>query len=201
MKIRSLAFAFAACASLHVLSSAYAGPTTITFEEFARPGTAAFVTDQYAHLGVRFSTVPTVDSRGIERSTVDVIAYPFGAFGTRGAAMWGNPVTLSFAAPISNFAVLMADTESGTFLGSVEAFDDQGRSVAYTQAYAGTYNTPWFYQQRLTLDAAGIRRIVLRSDADGAVFDNIAFTPMTVPTPASAGVIVTAMIFAARRKR
>ena len=201
MKIRSLTSTFATCAVLHVVASAYAGPTTITFEEFARPGSAAFVTDQYAHLGVRFSTVPTVDSRGVERSTVDVIAYPFGAFGTRGAAMWGNPVTLTFATLISDFAVLMADTESGTFLGSVEAFDDQGRSVAYTQAYAGTYNTPWFFQQRLAIDAPGVRRIVLRTDADGAVFDNIAFTSITVPTPGSAGAIAAGMIISGRRRR
>ena len=201
MKMRLLAPVLAVLALQHGVDAALAGPAGITFEEFARPGSASHVTDQYAHLGVRFSTVQGFDIRGVERRSVDVIAYPFGAFGNRAAAMWGNPVTLTFDHAITELSVLMADTETGTFLGSVEAFDGQGRSVAFSQAYTGAYNTPWFFQQTLSVRGQHIRSVVLRSDTDGAVFDNLTFTAAVVPMPASAGVLALCIAMGGRRRR
>ncbi|MBX3381323.1 MAG: PEP-CTERM sorting domain-containing protein [Phycisphaeraceae bacterium] len=168
----------------------------INFEDLAAPTS---VTEQYAALGVHFSTTPVVDTKGVLHNSVEVFSYALGSFGTKAAGIWGSPITLTFDSDVSNFSVLMNDTERGTLLGSVRAFDAKGNQIGLVTDFTGPYNTSWFYQSTLALNIGGIRRIELMSDADGAVFDNITFT--RIPAPSAASILGLGLLGAARRRR
>lgn len=169
---------------------------TINFESLAA-GTS--VTSQYAPLGVHFSMAPIVDPDGVLRNSVEVIPYPIGSFGTKAAGLWGSPVLITFDSDVSNFSVLMNDTERGTLLGSVRAFDAAGHQMGYLTQMTGSYNTAWYFEATLALNLGGIRSVVLMSDSDGAVFDNITFT--RVPAPAAASLLCSGLLCTARRRR
>lgn len=169
---------------------------TINFEDLAE---STSVTNQYAHLGVHFSMTPVVDPSGTLRSSVEVFSYAKGDFGTRAAGLWASPVLITFDSAVSNFSVLMNDTERGTTLGTVRAYDAGGKLIDYVTDTTGNYNTSWFYQNTLRIQAGGIRSVVLMSDADGAVFDNITFT--RIPAPGAASLLGLGLLGAARRRR
>lgn len=165
------------------LASANAEVVTINFESLA-PGTA--VTSQFAALGVQFS------------SSV-VLAYEQGSFRTNALALSTNAITLTFDSDISNFSVVMRDTDRGTLLGRVRAFDARGNAMGHMTDFTGAFNTSWFYENTLRVDVGGIRYIELSSDADGAIVDNITFT--RVPTPGALALLPLGMLKLARRKR
>lgn len=168
----------------------------IDFEDLAD---GVSVTNQYAHLGVHFSMTPIVDPNGVYHSSVEVFSYAKGDFGAKAAGLWASPVLITFDSAVSNFSVLMNDTERGSLLGSVRAYDAQGKLINYVTDMTGNYNTSWFYQNTLRIQAGGIRSVVLMSDADGAVFDNITFT--RVPAPSAASLLGLGLLGAARRRR
>ncbi|MBS0187729.1 MAG: hypothetical protein JSS51_06650 [Planctomycetes bacterium] len=194
MKIK-LALAAALLAALPLAANAEV--VNINFEDLPAP---SLVTNQYASLGVQFSTSPTVDLRGGYHDSVEIINYGgLGSFGSRAASLWSSPITLTFDSDVSNFSVLMNDTERGTLLGSVRAYDASGHLIAMVNDMTGAYNTAWFYQNTLRIQAGGIRSIELSADSDGAVFDNISFT--RVPAPGTAALLPVALLGLGRRKR
>jgi len=168
----------------------------INFENLSAPSS---VTNQYAPLGVHFSATPVVDIKGVIHNTVEVFSYSGGAFGTRAAGLWGGPILITFDSEVSNFSVLMNDTERGTLLGSVRAFDSNGNLMAYITDMTGAYNTASYYQHTFTLNFGGIRSVVLTADSDGAVFDNITFT--RIPAPNAASLLGLGLLAAGRRRR
>ncbi|MGH7242744.1 MAG: hypothetical protein ACREJD_04945 [Phycisphaerales bacterium] len=193
MKIQLM---LAAAALVLGLSAAKAEVVVINFEDLA-PNTS--VTSQYASLGVHFSTSPIVAPNGVLHSSVEVFSYPFGNFGTKAAGLWGSAILLAFDSDVSNFSVLMNDTERGTLLGRVRAYDVHGNLFALVTDMTGPYNTPWFYQGTLQIPNGGIRFIELTSDADGAVFDNITFT--RIPSPAAAALLPVCLLGLGKRRR
>ncbi len=192
MKKQSV-IAVLACAAISGVASA--DVVTIDFDALTAPTS---VTEQYAGQGVHFSTVPVFDIGGTFHNSVEVFGFGFAGYGTNAAGMWGNPVTVTFDNDVSNFSVLMADTEGGTFLGSVRAFDSGGNEVGFTSASTGGYNTPFFYEQTLSLNVGGIRSVVLLTDSDGAVFDNLTFT--RVPAPSTGALAVLGLGLVRRRR-
>ena len=190
------ACALAALAVAGASGVACADIVTINFEGLAAP---AVVAEQYAGEGVHFTSGAAFDSNGVFHNSVEVFAFGLGDFGNRTAGMWSNTVTLTFDADVSDFSVLMADTESGTFLGSVRALDVNGVQIGFTSANTLGYNTPWFYQRTLAVNVPGIRRIELLTDRDGAIFDNVTFT--RVPAPAASMALGVMGFGLARRRR
>jgi len=168
----------------------------IDFEDLGAP---SHVTSQYAALGAHFSAMPVMDMNGVLHSTVEVFSYVRGDFGTKAAGLWGSAITITFDEAVSNFSVLMNDTERGSLLGSVRAFDASGKQIGFVNDMTGAYNTSWFYQSTLSLSIGGIRRVELQSDADGAIFDNVTFT--RVPAPSAASLLGLGLLGAARRRR
>ncbi|MBX3390385.1 MAG: PEP-CTERM sorting domain-containing protein [Phycisphaeraceae bacterium] len=168
----------------------------IDFEDLAA---STSVTNQYAHLGVHFSMTPIVDPSGTYHSAVEVFSYAKGDFGTKAAGLWASPVLITFDSAVSNFSVLMSDTERGSLLGSVRAYDANGKLIDYVTDMTGNYNTSWFYQNTLRIQAGGIRSVVLMSDADGAIFDNITFT--RIPSPGAMALLPFGLLGLARRRR
>lgn len=168
----------------------------IDFEDLAD---STSVTNQYAYLGVHFSMTPIVDPSGTYHSSVEVFSYAKGDFGTRAAGLWASPVLITFDSDVSNFSVLMNDTERGSLLGSVRAYDASGKLIDYVTDMTGQYNTSWFYQNTLRIQAGGIRSVVLMSDADGAIFDNITFA--RIPSPGAAALLPLGLLSLGRRKR
>lgn len=187
------------CALLAVLCigpvAAKAEIVTINFEDLAA---GSSLNSQYAGLGVRFSMSPVV-VEGTLRSSPEVISYVHGDFGTKAASLWPSPIIIAFDSDISNFSVLMNDTERGSLLGRVRAYDVQGQLMGYMDAVTGPYNTVWFHQATLRIDGGGIRYIELSCDSDGAVFDNITFT--RVPTPGAMALLPAGLLGLAKRKR
>jgi len=177
-------------------AAANAEVVLINFENLAAPTS---VTNQYAPLGVHFSATPVVDLKGVLHNTVEVFSYGGGAFGTRAAGLWGGPILITFDSEVSNFSVLMNDTEGGTLLGSIRAFDSNGNLMGYVTDMTGAYNTASYYQHTLALNISGIRSVVLMSDSDGAVFDNITFT--RIPAPSAASLLGLGLLASGRRRR
>ncbi len=177
-------------------TTANAGIVRINFEDLAA-GTS--VTSQYAALGATFSTIPIVDANGFYRNSVDVVSNQLGDFGANAGSLWQSVTAISFAEDVSNFSVLIGDTEAGSLLASLWAFDAKGNQIGFVSRMTGSYNTPWFYQETLSVNVGGIRRIEFRSDADGAVFDNITFAK--IPAPGAASLLCAGLLGAARRRR
>lgn len=178
------------------LASANADIVTINFENLA-PGTA--LTSQYAPLGVQFATTPVADSGGVLRTSVEVLDFVQDGFRTNAIRLATNAITLTFDSDISNFSVVMRDTDRGTLLGRVRAFDARGNAMGHMTDFTGSFNTSWFYENTLRVDVGGIRYVELSSDADGAIVDNITFT--RVPTPGALALLPLATLGLARRKR
>ncbi|MFN0010869.1 MAG: hypothetical protein ACKVS8_04410 [Phycisphaerales bacterium] len=192
-----LALAALSCASITAVASA--DVFVINFDNLTAP---AVVTEQYAGMGVHFSSTGAFDSNGGFHNSVEVFGFGFPGYGTNAAGMWGNLVTIDFDMPVSDFSVDIADTESNTLLAVISAYDGNGMYLNGLGASTGGYNTPWFHQRTLGFGSiGGIRRIVLETDADGAVFDNITFTAAAVPGPGAAALVAGGGLLMARRRR
>jgi hypothetical protein len=178
------------------LSAAHAELVAITFEDLAA-GTA--LTSQYAPLGVQFSTSPFLDSGGVLRSSVEVLEYEVGSFRTNAVGLSTNAITLNFDSDVSNFSVVMRDTDRGTLLGRIRAYDSQGRLMGHMTDMTSHFNTSWFYENTLRVDVAGIRTVEITSDADGVVIDNITYT--RVPTPGALALLPLGLLALGKRKR
>lgn len=187
--------ALAALAFAGIGGVASADTVVIDFESLTPP---VSVTEQYAGQGVHFSSTGAFDSNGNFHNSVEVFDFPFPGYGTKAAGMWGNIVTISFDMDVSEFSVLLADTEVGTFLGSVRALDSDGNQIGTDSSNTGGYNTPSFFQKTLSVNVGGIRSVQLVTDADGAVIDNVTFTMVPAPATACLGLLG---LGAARRRR
>ena len=192
-----LALAALSCTSLTAVASA--DVFVINFDNLTTP---TAVTEQYAGMGVHFSSTGAFDSNGGFHNAVEVFPFGYPGYGTNAAGMWGNLVTITFDMPVSDFSVDIADTESNTLLAVMQAFDGNGAYLSGVGAFTGGYNTPWFHQRTLGFGPqGGIRRVVLETDADGAVFDNITFTGTRVPTPGIGALAAGGALLVARRRR
>lgn len=185
-----------AAALLLAASAAHAEIVTINFDDLA-PGTA--VTSQYAPLGVHFATSPAYDNRGVLHSTISVFEYADGSIRTNTVGLWGSAITLTFDSDVSSFAIKFFDTDRGSLLGRVRAYDAQGHLMAHVTDMTGNFNASSFYESTLRVDVGGVRFIELTADADGAMIDNISFA--RVPSPGALAALPAGLLCLARRRR
>ncbi|MBL8875501.1 MAG: hypothetical protein JNM86_06865 [Phycisphaerae bacterium] len=185
-----------AAALLLAASGANAELVTINFEDLA-PGTA--ISNQYAPLGVRFATSPAYDNRGVLHSAVSVLDYSDGSFRTNAVGLWGSAIALTFDSDISNFTVRFFDTDRGSLLGRVRAYNAQGLLMAHVTDMTGNFNASSFYENTLRVAVGGIRFIELTADADGAMIDSISF--LRVPSPGALAALPVGLLALAKRRR
>ena len=199
---RMLAFSLALLGLIPWVNAA-----TINFDDFAVTGsTSTAAANRYQGLGVIFAQPITVENVSVAEPGAYPAFLSIGGSGTNalpisGAA--GSSVSLSFVLPntttpafTDSFQALFFDTEAGSSLGTLQAYDANNVLLA-----SATMTTPATLGAVLQVNAPGISRIVLSTDADGADVDNFTFgTP--VPEPSSAlllGMSLGATILGSRR--
>ncbi len=170
-----------AALGLATLAAVYAAPAqadVVVVDFDAAP--TGFLTNFYASTaGVTFSGIglmPYSLSSSIYPGLPSNFYNPGNAVGNVTTA----PITATFNSDVSNVSMIFADTELGSVLGRILAFDFLGTQIGDT----GAVTTPSFTYpgfSTLSLNLSGIRSIVFFSDSDGAVVDNLTFT--TVPAP------------------
>ncbi len=100
------------------------------------------------------------------------------------------------------FSVVAFDTDLGTQLGAIEAYDIDGTLIGFDDAV-----TDLSFMATLSLAIEGIHRIRLITDADGAFFDSLAFgklvsaSPGDIPAPASIVALALGGLLSRRRRR
>jgi hypothetical protein len=114
----------------------------------------------------------------------------------------GDPHRIDFVVPgqhvagVTDFvSVWMHDTNVGTTLGVLEAYDAQGQLIGMD-----TLNTPPSQTGQLIVSSPGIAYVLLYADADGSQFDDITFAA-PVPEPVTVGMLVVGSAVLLRRRR
>jgi len=100
--------------------------------------------------------------------------------GNKVGLVYSPIIFATFANEVSNVSMTFADTELGSILGAMTAFDFSGHQIGFTNFVLTPFTTyPGF--SVLSLNMSGIHLIAFQTDGDGAVVDNLTFT--TVPAP------------------
>lgn len=171
-------------------ASAQAAVITINFDDLSPgiyPGLA--LAEQYASLGVHFSS-----TGGSPGAPFVVAEYPFLSAPNAGF-LNDRTATITFDQDVSNVSIRFIDTEIGTLLATIKAFDASNMLLGTATAVTPD-NTVLpapalgLHVGILTLDLnfSGIRSVTFTDKpdsttfGDGAAFDDITFT---VPEPAS----------------
>lgn len=184
--------AMLACSLL--VAGAPAKATVIGFDSIDASAGPVAVTSQFAGLGVSFSNLFVMESSAPFVSTAPNVGVindevPFSLL-----------VTATFSAAVSDVSAVFFDSNVGTNLVTMKAFDAANALLGTTIA-----TTPGSQMQVVSLSFAGTRRVTLETDADGSLFDDFTFTPaVAVPEPgmvALFGFGLAAMGLGRRRKR
>ena len=148
-----------------LLSAASAQAIVITFDEYAA-GTV--LTNEYAALGVTFSGPALVYSQP-----------PFYTSTPNGLAAGGATITASFSSNVSHVSAYFFDSEGGSNVGSMSAYDINNILLGTVTATTPAGNTgAGGLPVLLSLDFAGIRSVTFLAPDDGAVVDDL-----TIPEP------------------
>jgi hypothetical protein len=163
---------------LVVLAAAPAFATTIDFETQAANSGGFLTGIPDSPLTIGLATFTGGELRSAE---IGLLADPSGVYATQGVFGSGetNPLTIRFAAPISGFAVSIAN---GDNTASYTVSDDIGDSISASLPSAGAGGARIF-----SLPGIGIQTVeILSSNADGWNFaiDNVGFTAAPEPVPA-----------------
>jgi hypothetical protein len=179
---------------------------TIGFDDFdAGGGTAFAAADRYVSQGIVFSrTIPVEDVQAVEPAFFPTF---LAQGGTPPNAMALTPVSpvgflsidASFVAPgtvtlgtTDLVSVRVFDTDVGTTLGTLEAFNSSGVLIA-----SDTATTPPSQAGTLEVAVPGIASVQFSSDSDGADFDNVFFdTPVAaaVPEPGTMSLLLAPLL-------
>ena len=193
------------------LSISAAHANVINFDNIDVSGGPVAVTNQYAAQGVTFSSASAYTvSDGVHApltaSGLLLVSYPFISSPTAGA-IFTTQVKATFSTDVSNVSLIFADTEIGSVLGSMSAFDFNGNLLGTTGNITTPNNANFggvaVGELTLALNYSGIRSVVFNTDSDGAIVDNLSFTP-AVPEPEIYAMMVAGLgmtgFFARRRK-
>jgi hypothetical protein len=193
--------------SLASASTLHASAIVLNFNDGAN---GDFVSSFYAASGVTFSAnTQWSNFASTDEAAAGVDGLKITDFtGTFYQPKVNSPLVATFSTPISTFSV------RGVNVGAngvrIEAYDAAvgGNLVTFNEMFGtgdGTTNHPLI---TLTLGPSdSIRRIVMYQPlsvlTEGVLFDNMSFTPITVPEPATLGSLLLSLLgmFACRRKR
>jgi hypothetical protein len=159
-------------------STLAAEATTLTFDAYS-PGT--ILTNEYAAQGVNF--------------TGDALVYtqpPYYVSPFNGLAALSSVFSALFDWDVTHVEATFLDSEGGSNVGSLSAYDVKGTllgSVTATTPGSGVN----YLGVLLQLDYPDIRRVDFLAPDDGAVVDNLTFTPSsatTIPEPGSLTLVV-----------
>jgi hypothetical protein len=178
--MRSFLTLWGTCALLLSASVASLSATTIDFESQAagRGGNLTGVPNSPLVIGLA-----TFTGGELLNAEVGLNADQTGGYTSQGLFGSGetNPLVITFAAPVSNFSVFVANGED---VRNYTVSDDLGDATTLSLASAGSFGAGTF-----SLTAGGITTVKITSaNADGWDFaiDNIVFTEATpVPEPRS----------------
>jgi hypothetical protein len=166
---------------------------TVSFDDYAvSPPLSYAAANRYQSLGIVFGAgIPVADVLELEPQNYQ---YFLNAGGTAPNAMYLSSSTATsieahFVVPgttnpatTDRVRMLAFDSEVGSMLGYVAAYDRDGNLIA--SSYRTTPSSMGGY---LEIEGVGIASIVIGTDSDGAEFDSIVFTTPwgTIPTEES----------------
>ena len=191
--MRNLRLSAALIASTLLVVGTSAKATVITFDSIDASGGPVAVTSQFAGLGVTFSDLYVIENvfnnfSSAPNAGIINDEFPFSLL-----------VTATFAADVTDVSALFSDTNVGTNLVTMKAFNASDALLGMT-----TVTTPAAQMATVGLSFAGIRKITLETDPDGTLFDDFTFTPsITVPEPGTLtlfGFGLAGLGFARRRR-
>jgi hypothetical protein len=181
------------------ICSADAAAAIINFDDVDAQGSTRFArANQYR--GVVFSrTIPIEDVSSVESPFYPAFVGQGGTLRNGLALNQGIGVLsldLDFEVPTNRVSVRVFDTEVGTVLGTLQAFDVNGLLLD-----TATLITPDSQSAVLSVQGSGIARVRFSVDSDGAVFDNLYFGSRAVPEPATWGLVVLGALILSLRGR
>jgi len=196
-------------------ATAHAGSDgLITFDEIQFDGVLTTIAaDHYLNQGVLFGDTPHLVDITLGQPD-QIPQFVAGGGSLNNVLVLANSINqtfidLFFVAPgttapavTSWFSVLAFDTDIGTQLGAIEAYDIDGNLLGFADAV-----TDESFVGTLSLEFEGIHRIRLITDADGNMFDNIAFgalqavSPGDIPAPGVLALMAIAGLAGRRRRR
>jgi len=154
--------------------------TVIGFDALDTSAGPVAVTNQFAGVGVTFSDLIVISGAPFVSSSPNA-----GVINDEAPA--SLTVTAAFAADVTAISAIFFDTEVGSLLVSMEAFDIFDNSLGTTTVNSTTASADPTLGTLVGLSAIGaIRRITMTTDVDGALFDDFTFTPditVSVPEP------------------
>ncbi len=117
-------------------------------------------------------------------------------------AVFEQPIRIDFVVPgteipgtTDNVSVWMSDTEVGSLLGILDAYDADGLLLDHTEI-----TTPGTREDVLNVEGEGIAYVLIRADIDGSVVDNIDIG-IPVPEPATLSLLAVGALTLIRRRR
>ena len=171
--------------------------TTINFDDFTVTGGTSFASStRYQGIGAIFSRDIPIEHVAIAEPGNLADFVTLGGTTPNALALntaLGSQIDLMFVLPgtftpatTDSVQVLFFDTEIGSTLGTIQAFDINNNLIA-----TRTMTTPASKGAVLEVNTSGITRVRFSVDADGADLDNLVFAP--VPEPSSALMLVAGL--------
>jgi hypothetical protein len=183
---------------LLTLTSAPATATVIDFEAQAanRGGNLTGIPDSPLTIGIA-----TFTGGELRSGLINLPADETGVYASEGLFGSGetNPLVITFATPVSNFSVLVAngDAQNQTYTVS----DDLGDSASVTLALSGSLNNA---AKTVALSASDIRTVSITSanvSFWNFAIDNVTFSAVPEPMSVSLVLVGLGVAFACRRNR
>lgn len=194
MRIFNVSISAATLACSLLVGGAPAQATVIGFDSIDASAGPVAVTSQFAGLGVSFSNLFVMESSAPFVSSVPNVGV------INDEAPFSLLVTATFSAAVSDVSAVFFDSNVGTNLVTMKAFDAANSLLGTTIAM-----TPGSQMQVVSLSFAGTRSVTLETDADGSLFDDFSFTrAVAVPEPGTVALFgfgLAAMCLGRRRKR
>jgi hypothetical protein len=183
---------------LLALASAPASASVIDFEAQAanRGGSLTGIPDSPLTIGIA-----TFTGGELRSALINLPADQTGIYASQGQFGAGetNPLVITFATPVSDFSVLIAngDAQNQTYTVS----DDRGDSTSVTLALSGSLNNA---ARTVSLSASDIRTVSITSANAGFwnfAIDNVTFSEVPEPMSASLMLVGLGVAFWCGRKR
>jgi hypothetical protein len=179
----------------------------IAFDDFSPPSGFGFASaDRYRNSGVVFDrAIPIENVSAVEPgffpaflaqggTTPNALALTvaFAGAGLSIDVLFVEPGT-SMPTTTDFFQARFFDTEVGSLLGKLEAFDSNGILIA-----SASVSTPSSMSALLQINTPGTARVRLSTDGDGTDIDNFVFNVASVPEPTTIVLFVIGLAVLAR---